>query len=122
MASAQRLGQGRIVLISTVVTRHRMRGASAYAAAKAGLEGLAAALKWEGGDASILINIVAPGFTVTERNLTRVGDEIREPLRQRTPCGHLSVPADIASVVVFLGSPANGNMTGTYVPVAGGTD
>jgi len=115
-------GQGRIVLISTGVTRHGMRGASAYATAKAGLEGLAAALKWEGGDAGILINTVAPGFTITERNLATFGDDVREPVRQRTPSGHLSVPEDIASAVVFLGSPANGNITGAYLPVAGGTD
>jgi NAD(P)-dependent dehydrogenase (short-subunit alcohol dehydrogenase family) len=36
-------GQGRIVFISSGVTRHGMTGASAYAAAKAGLEGLVAA-------------------------------------------------------------------------------
>lgn len=115
-------GQGRIVLISTGVTRHGMRGATAYATAKAGLEGLAAALKWEGGETGILINTVAPGFTVTERNLARFGDDVREPVRRRTPSGRLSVPEDIAAVVVFLGSPANGNVTGAYLPVAGGTD
>lgn len=115
-------GHGRIVLISTGVTRHGMRGASAYATAKAGLEGLAAALKWEGGAAGILINTVAPGFTVTERNLSTFSDDVREPVRQRTPSGKLSVPEDIASAIVFLGSPANGNITGAYLPVAGGTD
>lgn len=115
-------GRGRIVLISTGVTRHGMRGASTYATAKAALEGLAAALKWEGGDAGILINTVAPGFTATERNLTMFGDDVRESVRQRTPSGHLSVPDDVASAIVFLGSPANGNITGAYLPVAGGTD
>lgn len=113
-------GHGRIVLISTGVTRHGMPGASAYAAAKAGLEGLAAALKWEGGEAGILINIVAPGFTVTERNVARFGDGVREMVRERTPSGHLSKPEHVASAVVYLGSPANGNITGAYLPVAGG--
>lgn len=115
-------GQGRVVLISTGVTRHGMRGASAYAAAKAGLEGLVAALKWEGGDDGILVNVVAPGFTETERNLARFSDDVRASVRDRTPSGRLSVPEDIASAVVFLSSRANGNITGAYVPVAGGTD
>jgi NAD(P)-dependent dehydrogenase (short-subunit alcohol dehydrogenase family) len=115
-------GQGRIVLVSTGVTRHGMAGVSAYAAAKAGLEGLAAALKWEGRESGILINVVAPGFTVTERNLARFGDEVRETVRERTPSGRLSTPDDVASAVVYLGSPANGNVNGTYLPVAGGTD
>ncbi len=115
-------GQGRIVLVSTGVTRQGMAGASAYAGAKAGLEGLAAALKWEGAEAGILVNTVAPGFTVTERNLEDFGDEVREEVRRQTPSGHLSVPADVASAIVYLGSPANGNVSGAYLPVAGGAD
>jgi NAD(P)-dependent dehydrogenase (short-subunit alcohol dehydrogenase family) len=99
-----------------------MVGSSAYAAAKAGLEGLASALKWEGAEAGILINTVAPGFTVTERNLATFGDEVRETVRGRTPSGRLSAPDDVASAIVYLGSPANGNITGVYLPVAGGTD
>ena len=99
-----------------------MAGSSAYATAKAGLEGLAAALKWEGADTGILINTVAPGFTVTERNLATFGDEVREAVRARTPSGRLSVPDDVASAIVYLGSPANGNVTGANLPVAGGTD
>jgi NAD(P)-dependent dehydrogenase (short-subunit alcohol dehydrogenase family) len=113
---------GRVVLVSTGVTRHGMAGASAYATAKAGLEGLASALKWEGGETGILVNTVAPGFTVTERNLATFGDELRESVRSRTPSGRLSVPEDVASAIVYLGSPANGNISGAYLPVAGGTD
>jgi NAD(P)-dependent dehydrogenase (short-subunit alcohol dehydrogenase family) len=115
-------GAGRVVLVSTGVTRTGMAGSSAYATAKAGLEGLASALKWEGAETGILINTVAPGFTVTERNLATFSDEVRETVRGRTPSGRLSVPDDVASAIVYLGSPANGNVTGVYLPVAGGAD
>ena len=113
---------GRIVLVSSGVSRHGFAGATAYAAAKAGLDGLVAALKWEAGADGILVNIVSPGFTVTENNLAHFPDEVRESVRERTPSSRLSVPADVASAVVWLGSPANGNVTGVYVPVAGGID
>jgi 3-oxoacyl-[acyl-carrier protein] reductase len=115
-------GTGRVVLVSTGVTRTGMAGSSAYATAKAGLEGLASALKWEGAETGILVNTVAPGFTVTERNLANFADEVRETVRVRTPSGRLSAPDDVASAIVYLGSPANGNVTGAYLPVAGGTD
>jgi 3-oxoacyl-[acyl-carrier protein] reductase len=115
-------GTGRVVLISTGVTRTGIAGSSAYATAKAGLEGLAAALKWEGAETGILINTVAPGFTVTERNLANFGDDVRETVRVRTPSRRLSAPEDVASAIVYLGSPANTNVTGAYLPVAGGTD
>ena len=117
-----RSSAGRVVLISSGVSRHGMAGATAYAAAKAGLDGLIAALKWETGEHDVLINIVSPGFTVTEHNLARFSDEVRESVRTRTPSRRLSVPADIAAAVLLLGSPANGNITGGYLPVAGGID
>ena len=64
----------------------------------------------------------ALGFDGRPRNLATFGDEVRETVRTRTPSGRLSVPDDIASAIVYLGSPANGNVTGVYLPVAGGTD
>ena len=89
-----------------------MAGATAYATAKAGLDGLIAALKWETGERDVLISIVSPGFTVTENNLARFTDEVRESVRRRTPSRRLSVPGDIAAAVLMLGSLANGNITG----------
>jgi NAD(P)-dependent dehydrogenase (short-subunit alcohol dehydrogenase family) len=117
-----RSSAGRIVLISSGVAHEGRAGATAYSTAKAALDGLLASLKWEAGAAGVLVNIVSPGFTVTENNLARFGDEVRESVRERTPSGRLSVPEDVAKAVVLLGSPANGNIAGAYVPVAGGID
>jgi NAD(P)-dependent dehydrogenase (short-subunit alcohol dehydrogenase family) len=113
---------GRIVLISSGVSRHGMAGATAYSTAKAALDGLLASLKWEAGAAGVLVNIVSPGFTVTANNLAHFSDDVRESVRERTPSGRLSVPEDVAKAVLLLGSPANGNITGAYLPVAGGID
>jgi 3-oxoacyl-[acyl-carrier protein] reductase len=85
-------------------------------------DGLVASLKWEAGEVGVLVNIVSPGFTVTENNLAHFPDELRESVRQQTPSGHLSAPSDITAAVAFLGCPANGNITGAYLPVAGGID
>jgi 3-oxoacyl-[acyl-carrier protein] reductase len=113
---------GRVVLISSGVSRHGKAGATAYATAKAGLDGLTAALKWEAGEHNVLINIVSPGFTVTENNLARFSDSVRASVRQRTPSGRLSVPEDVSAAVLLFGSPANGHITGAYLPPAGGID
>jgi 3-oxoacyl-[acyl-carrier protein] reductase len=122
LPALRRADAGRIVLISSGVSRHGRVGATAYATAKAGLDGLMAALKWEAGADGILVNVVSPGFTVTESNLAHFPDEVRESVRVQTPSTRLSVPDDVASAVVYLGSPANGNVTGAYLPVAGGID
>jgi len=113
---------GRIVLISSGIARDGRAGATAYSTAKAALDGLLTSLKWEAGAAGVLVNIVSPGFTVTENNLALFSDEVRQSVRERTPSGRLSVPGDVAKAVLLLGSPANGNITGAYLPVAGGID
>jgi 3-oxoacyl-[acyl-carrier protein] reductase len=117
-----RSSAGRIVLISSGVSRHGIAGATAYSTAKGALDGLLASLKWEAGAEGVLVNIVSPGFTVTEHNLARFSDEARESVRERTPSQRLSIPADVAHAVLMLGSPANTNITGAYLPVAGGID
>jgi len=111
---------GRAVLISSGVARTGLAGASAYTAAKAGLEGLVATLVLEAGAHGVLVNLVSPGVTTTEGNLANVPDDVRESFREKTPTGRLSTPEDVAKVVAFLGSPANGNVTGQYVSVSGG--
>jgi 3-oxoacyl-[acyl-carrier protein] reductase len=122
MGHLTRSSAGRVVLISSGLSRAGMAGASAYASAKAGLDGLMAALKWEAGEHGVLVNIVSPGFTVTENNLARFDDSVRASVRAGTPLRRLSVPEDVAAAVLLLGSPANGNITGAYLPVAGGID
>ncbi len=111
---------GRVVLVSSGIAREGMPGATAYATAKAALDGLAATLKWELGASGVLINVVSPGFTTTENNLDRFTDELRESVRARTPSGALSTPEDVAAAVAFLGSAANTNISGAYLPVSGG--
>jgi NAD(P)-dependent dehydrogenase (short-subunit alcohol dehydrogenase family) len=113
---------GRLILISSGVSRDGMPGATAYATAKAGLDGLVAALKWEVGQRGVLVNIVSPGFTVTRGNRERFPEQVRESRRADTPSKKLSDPGDVAPAILFLGSPANGNITGAYLPVAGGID
>lgn len=113
---------GRIVFLSSGVSRHGLPGATAYAASKAALDGVVAALKWEVGAEGVLVNVVSPGFTVTERNLEIFDDAVRDEVKARTPTRRLATPEDVAAAVLFLGSRANGNISGAYVPVAGGTD
>ncbi|MEU9576106.1 SDR family oxidoreductase [Streptomyces chilikensis] len=43
-----------------------MPGPGPYGTAKSGLHGLARSLAWEAGRDGILVNVVAPGFTLTD--------------------------------------------------------
>lgn len=108
-------GWGRIVLISSAVAEEGVPGPSPYGVAKSAYPGIARQLAWDAGRDGILVNVVGTGFTVTERNRERFGDDVREQVAVRTPSRRLSGPGDVAKLVVFLGSEANANITGETV-------
>jgi NAD(P)-dependent dehydrogenase (short-subunit alcohol dehydrogenase family) len=108
-------GWGRIVFVSSGAGEEGWEGATAYAAAKAGLVGLARSLAWELGREGVLVNIVAAGLTLTERARETVPPEIATAFAARVPSRRLSTPEDLAGLIVFLASDANGNITGELV-------
>src|SRR6266702_7507944 len=108
-------GWGRIVLVSSGAGEEGWQGAAAYAAAKAGLVGLARSLAWELGGENILVNVVAAGLTLTERVRQAAPEEIRKAIARRIPSGRLSRPEDVAGLIVFLASAANQNVSGEVV-------
>ncbi|MEU4546357.1 SDR family NAD(P)-dependent oxidoreductase [Nonomuraea dietziae] len=107
-------GWGRIVLISSGVAEEGLPGPGPYGTAKSGLHGLARSLAWNGGGDGILVNVVAPGFTLTESR-PPIPEFVVEALAAATPTRRLSDADDVARIVVFLGSGANGNLTGEVI-------
>ncbi|MER7706349.1 SDR family NAD(P)-dependent oxidoreductase [Kitasatospora sp. NPDC097605] len=106
-------GWGRIVLISSSVAEEGVPGPGPYGTSKSGLHGLARSLAWEAGRDGILVNVVAPGFTLTDSR--PVPEAIADRLAAGTPTRRLSDADDVARLVLFLGSGANGNLTGEVV-------
>lgn len=111
---------GRIVTLSSNVVEEGLPDSSAYTVAKAGLHGLTTSLAVDLGDTGILSNVVMPGLTLTEGNVTQIPPEIRDQEANRTPTNRLTTPEDVANVVVFLGSEANTHVNGATIPVTGG--
>ncbi|GLF95493.1 SDR family NAD(P)-dependent oxidoreductase [Streptomyces yaizuensis] len=107
-------GWGRIVLISSSVAEEGVPGPGPYGTAKSGLYGLARSLAWEAGRDGILVNVVAPGFTLTDSR-PPIPTAITDRLAAGTPTRRLSDADDVARLVLFLGSGANGNLTGEMV-------
>lgn len=120
VSGMRRRSWGRIVLISSHVAHDGHRGQEFYGAVKSALHGFASSLAWDVGPDGVLVNVVCPGLTTTERVLRGLPAEIRERETVRTPTGRLSSPEDTAAAALFLGSAANGNTTGQVVTVAGG--
>jgi 3-oxoacyl-[acyl-carrier protein] reductase len=114
-----RARRGRIILVSSVVWALGSSGQVNYAAAKAGLVGVARSLSRELGGRGITCNVVAPGFVETE--MTEVLDEAqREAIRGQIPLGRYAAPDEIAGVIDFLAGDAAAYITGAVIPVDGG--
>ncbi|MFI7056591.1 SDR family NAD(P)-dependent oxidoreductase [Streptosporangium canum] len=107
-------GWGRIVLVSSSVAEEGLPGPGPYGTAKSGLYGLARSLAWNGGRDGILVNVVAPGFTLTDSR-PGIPRPVIDALAAATPSRRLSNSDDVARIIVFLGSGANGNLTGEII-------
>lgn len=119
LRSMMKARSGRIINISSVVGVTGNPGQTNYAAAKAGMIGFSKSLAREVGSRNITINCIAPGFIDTDMTRALTAEQ-QQYLIQQIPLGRLGRPADIASAVVFLASPAASYITGTTLHVNGG--
>jgi 2-hydroxycyclohexanecarboxyl-CoA dehydrogenase len=120
---AQRFG--RVVLVSSDAARVGSSGEAIYAAAKAGLVGLAKSVAREVVRDGITANCVCPGPTDTPlfRGLARnpgEGERITQALERAIPMRRLGQPDDVAPAVAFLASDEAGYITGQTLSVSGG--
>jgi NAD(P)-dependent dehydrogenase (short-subunit alcohol dehydrogenase family) len=113
-------GWGRIALLSSHIAEDGHFGQEFYGAAKCGLHGFARSLSWDAGPSGVLVNVVSPGLTLTERALAGLPARLRDEEAKRTATGRLTMPEETAAVIAFVCSAANGNMTGETFTVAGG--
>jgi len=94
---------GHLLFISSRSALHGPVGQTAYAAAKAGLIGLAKSLALEYGKRGIRANVLLPGFLDTK--LTRdLLSKRMQPILEEHVLGTLSSLEDAARTVVFLDS------------------
>ncbi|MEP9388999.1 SDR family oxidoreductase [Mesorhizobium sp. KR9-304] len=119
-AAIPHLGQGgRVVTIgSNAAERAPFAGIAAYSMTKSALTGLTRHLARELGPQGITVNLVQPGPTDTDMN--PADGELADTVRPLTSLGRYGSPAEIASTVAFLASPAAGYMTGSMLTVDGG--
>ena len=113
-------GGGAIVNIGSVSAHGIRSGPPAYAAAKAGLEGLTRNAAIEFGRDGIRVNLIVLGTIESEWLLQRKAAEELAEIRSSTLMGRLGTPEDVASVVSFLVSEGARHVTGQLFSVSGG--
>jgi 3-oxoacyl-[acyl-carrier protein] reductase len=111
---------GRIVNLSSSVTRLMMPTYGVYSASKAAVEQLTRVFAKEVGVRGITVNSVAPGPTNTELFAVGKSEETIQRLASMTPLGRIGEVEDITRVVLFLVSEDGAWVSAQNIGVNGG--
>jgi NAD(P)-dependent dehydrogenase (short-subunit alcohol dehydrogenase family) len=114
-------GGGSIVNFGSVSWMIGQGGMPGYTAAKSAIMGLTRGLARDFGPDNIRVNSIAPGWIMTERQISLWLDEEGERELMRRQCLKRKLyPDDIARVVLFLAADDSGAMTNQTYVVDGG--
>ena len=94
---------GRIINISSMNGQRGQFGQCNYSATKAGIIGLSRSLAMECARAGVTVNVICPGFILTEMT-GAMPKEILDAEVQKIPVQRIGQPDDIAYAVVILAS------------------
>lgn len=113
---------GRIINISTGLTRFVLAGFGAYAAMKGAIEVLTKYMAKEWGKRGIRVNVVAPGATATDFGGGAVRDnrDMRDLIGSQTALGRVGEADDIGGVIASLCTDEMGWVNAQRIEASGG--
>ncbi|MER2266750.1 glucose 1-dehydrogenase [Methylobacterium oxalidis] len=122
-AAAKHLGEGgSIVNISSAAVSLRPATSAVYTGTKGAVNAITGVLANELAPRRIRVNVVSPGFVVTEGTHTAgiVGSDMEAGFVAQTPLGRAGQPDDIGGIVAFLASDDARWVTGEEITASGG--
>ena len=122
---------GRIINLTSTTAKEPGANMSLSNVTRAGVVAYSKTLSQEVGQDGITVNSILTGGCLTERfhslvqkQLEKSGESMEEAIRklaQNVPVGYFSNPNEFAQIILFLASEEAGYITGTAIPVDGGS-
>ncbi len=110
---------GKIVNLSSVVGLMGNAGQANYAASKAGVVGFSKSVAKEVSKRGINVNVVAPGYILTDMT-DDLPDKVKEEMLDNIPLNRFGEVEDVANVILFLVSPLANYVNGQTINIDGG--
>lgn len=113
---------GKILNVSTGLSRFSIAGYAAYAMMKGGIEVLTRYLALELGQRHISVNVIAPGAIETDfaGGINRDNTNINQAIASQIALGRVGLPDDIGAAVSLLVSDEASWINGQRIEVSGG--
>ena len=112
---------GRVINLSSALSRHPIPDMAAYSMTKAAINLFTVILAADLGKRGITVNAIAPGLTITDFTAhARRDAHVVQAVSAHTALGRLGEVKDIAGVAAWLVSDDAGWVTGQYIEASGG--
>ena len=112
---------GRIINLSSALSRHPYPRMAAYSMGKAAINHFTVNLAVELGKRGITVNAIGPGLTATDFTAhARQDPNVVQQVSAHTALGRLGEAEDIAGVAAWLASDDARWVTGQYIEASGG--
>jgi NAD(P)-dependent dehydrogenase (short-subunit alcohol dehydrogenase family) len=119
----EKQGGGKIINVASVAGLRPGPGMGLYSISKAGAIMLTKVLAVELGSANIQVNVIAPGVIKTRfSQVLWQTPETAEPILHSLPLSRFGESEDVASLALYLASPASDYVTGAVFVIDGGQD
>jgi NAD(P)-dependent dehydrogenase (short-subunit alcohol dehydrogenase family) len=124
---------GAIINVTSIEGARAAPGYAVYAACKAGINNITRTLALEFAEHGIRVNAIAPDITITpgirgnftgpvdESKWYKPGPSAEASVRARVPAGRAGIDEECGRAAVFLASKMASYVTGTILPVDGGS-
>lgn len=117
----EKQGGGKIINMASVAGTRPGPGMGLYGVSKAAVIMLTQVLAVELGPTNIQVNAIAPGVIKTRfSQVLWQTPEIAEPILRDLPAGRFGEPDEVASLALYLASPASDYVTGAVFVLDGG--